>query len=400
MLEAQICDVMGEPIAGGTIYRTGEGGGLEVTDPLNDSRTARLTLSLYDKAARHARPLDRVLAVTYGPYLIFKGPILQASTDYANGTVTINAHDATIRLKHHYHRYGDVACDSQYPVDGRGVRWLTESALPTATEMADDMPPNGILWGHDTTTHEPATDEGIWRGPVKPGTNVWESLGNLTQVFRPPLTEGGPPLGIDFRFRPVDKDHLGVYGATIPGFFCELDTADRLGADKHDTLILEHGQGTDNAENVMHEPDGDVVRNRATIVYPGGQKNRSDPERHATANATGSQHDYGLLEAYESSGQQKDTKTILKAKAKDIVQAYARPPDFFTVSPRMSHYPDVPTYPGDYKVGDTITARARKGNRQVELVGRIISATVAAVDQAGNSRVTLECVPDLDVTPT
>lgn len=399
MLEAQICDVMGEPIAGATIYRTGEGGGLEVTDPLNDSRTARLTLNLHDKAARHARPLDRVLAVTYGPYLIFKGPILQVSTDYAAATVTVNAHDATIRLKHHYHRYGDLACDSQYPVDGRGVRQLVESALPTATEMADDMPPNGILWGHDSTTHEPAGDTGIWSGPVKAGTNVWESIGNLTQLFRPPLTEDGPPLGIDFRFRPVDKDHPGVYGAVIPGFFCELDTTDRLGTDKHETLILEHGQGVDNAENVTHEPDGDVVRTRATFVPPGGLKNRSDT-RYGTANASGPQHDYGLMEGYESSGQAKDAQTVLKAKAKDIVQAYARPPDFFTVSPRMSHYPDVPTYPADIKVGDTITARARKGTRQVELVGRIIMATIQAVDQAGNSRVTLECVPDLDVTPT
>lgn len=391
MLEAQICDVWGDPIAGGTIYRTAEGGGLEVTDPLNDARTARLTLSIYDKAAHYCRPLDRLLSVTYGPHLIFKGPILQVATDYASASVQITAHDASIKLKQHFHRYGDAACDTKFPIDGRGVRLLVESSLPTATQIINDVPPNGILWGHDTTTHEaaaPPAGDGIWRGPVKPGTNVWESINNLKDVL---------PGRFDFRLTPVDKDHLGVLETSIPGFYCELDTADRLGTDKSDTLILEHGLGQDTAENVTHEPDGDVVRNYFTQVYPGGQKGRNDHERRATAKAPNSIADYGLLEGWESSGQTNDTQAVLLEKARSMVKAYARPPDFFTVAPRQSSA-DVPRYPGDMKVGDTIRVRARKGTRQVDLIGRILSATVAAIDQAGNSRVTLECAPDLDVT--
>src|SRR4051812_41869217 len=166
MLEAQICDVWGAPIGGATIIHTTDGGGLTVTDPLNDSLTAELTISCHDPVARHATPLSRVLSVTYGPFLIFKGPILQTSTDYAAGTIRISAHDATIRLKHHYHRYGDqaVAAGSGdgYSLDGPGMRTLIESSEPVGDQITRGTPPNGILWGTDTSTHQPPRPDGLW----------------------------------------------------------------------------------------------------------------------------------------------------------------------------------------------------------------------------------------------
>src|SRR3954470_8230482 len=226
MLEAQICDVWGAPIGGATIIHTTDGGGLTVTEPLNDSRTAELTISCHDPVARHALPLSRVLSVTYGPFLIFKGPILQTSTDYAAGTIRISAHDATIRLKHHYHRYGDEAVEIGYPVDGVGMRTLIESSEPRPSQVALGVPPNGILGGVDTSTHQgpkpttdpPAPGDGIWRKAER-GSNVFETVQNLSQAI----------IGPDFRFRPVDRDHTGVDATPDPGFYCELDTADRLG---------------------------------------------------------------------------------------------------------------------------------------------------------------------------
>src|SRR3954466_8331914 len=98
MLEAQICDVWGWPLAGATIVHTHEGGGLQVDIPLKDLCLAQLTMSAYDPAAKYAKVLGTILSVTYGAYLIFKGPILQVKKSYANGTVQISAHDATLRL--------------------------------------------------------------------------------------------------------------------------------------------------------------------------------------------------------------------------------------------------------------------------------------------------------------
>ena len=383
LLEAQICDVWGEPLAGGTIYHTAEGGGLEVVDPLNDSRTARVTIPIYDRAAKLARPLDRVLAVEYGAHLLFKGPVLQVSTDFQSGTVTIYAHDPTIKLKHHYHRFGDLAVDGGYTLDGRGMRVLIESSLEPASETESGIPPNGILWGHDSSTHRPDM-----RDHAERGENVWESL------LRFQRTELGP----DFRFRPVDKHHIGVYPATIfpLGFMCEFDTADVLGEDKSGEVIFEHGLGEDNAENILQEPDGDVVRNQFTVVRPGGQRSRDDPERIATARANGSIQDYGLMEAYESSGSKQDTKDVLKERARAWVHAYARPPQYFTVTPRIDVGDTVPRYPRDVRPGDIIRARARKGERSFDEIGRIMRVQINAVDPAGNARISLDCVPQLD----
>jgi hypothetical protein len=382
MLEAQICDAWGVALAGGTIYYTSSGGGLEVIDPLNDSRTARLTVSMYDRCSKFARPLDRVLSVTYGTHLIFKGPILSVSRDFQEGKVTIFAHDPTIKLKHHYHRYGDWAVDAGYTLDGRGMQTLVESSLDWESETDSGIPPNGILWGYDNTTHR---DD---KTAAKRGQNVWDSVVSLSQIV------GGP----DFRFRPVDKYHDGKYPASLGihdlGFMVELDTNDHLGTDKQDEVIFEAQIGQDNAENILHEPDGDVVRNYFTQVAPGGPRNRNDEEKSATVKAGGSIHDYGFYEGYESSGNAKDPVSVLRARAQDWVGAYARPPAFFTVTPRIANE-GVPRYPADVVVGDTIRARARKGECSFDGIGRIVKATVKSIDQSGNSRVDLDCVPTI-----
>ena len=78
---------------------------------------------------------------------------------------------------------------------------------------------------------------------------------------------------------------------------------------------------------------------------------------------------------------------MLREKAKSWVTAYGRPPDFFTVTPRVDRATPVPSYPSDFAVGDFVRARARKGVKEVNLVGRIMNVTVAAVDQAANARV-------------
>jgi hypothetical protein len=384
MLEAQICDVWGAAIGGATIIHTTDGGGLTVTEPLNDSRTAELTISCHDPVARHALPLSRVLSVTYGPFLIFKGPILQTSTDYAAGTIRISAHDATIRLKHHYHRYGDEAVDDGYTLDGRGMRTLVESSNPTDSQLARDVPPNGILWGNDTTTHRAALRK------VQRGSNVFESLQNVAALI---LDDFGD--GLDFRFRPVDRDHFGVDADPPPGAFCELDTANRIGADHSDTVIFEHGAGTDTAANIVHEPQGDLVRNWFAVVIPGGEKYRGDPNAKAVMQNNASQEDYGVMQGWESSGQKGDSNADLENKAKAWVDAYHLPPDFFTVTPRPAGSPNVPQYGSDYRVGDTIRARARTGQRSIDLVGRIMTCTIQSVDQAGNVRVDLACVPSI-----
>lgn len=396
LLEAQICDVWGDPIGGGNIIHTTTGGGCEVHEPLNDSRTSKLTLSAYDRIVRKVHPLDRVLSVTYGSRLIFKGPILNVRKDFARGTCEISAHDSSIKLKQHFHQYGDAAVSVGYPLDGIGMRILVESSLPTGAELEHNIPSNGILWGHNDTPKQgpkptdpknPQPGDGIWRR-VRRHENVWQSILNLSL-----LDEVGP----DFRLRPVDRDHPGVYGGQWPGFFVELDTYGHLGEDIFDEVIFEFGTGMDNCENLMHEPDGSVVRNWFGYAYPGGQKNSKDNERLAISRSWSSIEDYGLMQGLESSGQTGDVKDVLQKKARDVVKAYRRPPDFFQVVPRVDRALNVPQYGADYKVGDAIRARGSKGEFEEDLIGRITIADIASVDQAANVKVTLTCVPTIDL---
>jgi hypothetical protein len=384
-------DVAITNLDGDTVARINQYSELEVIDPLCDSRTARVTISIYDHAAAEAQPLSRGLKIAYGDVLIFNGIIVQPSIDFAAGTVTIAAHDPTLKLKHHYHRYGDIVVDYGYPVDGTGMRMLIESSIPIEPQLDRDIPGNHILWGYDSstpqgpkpTTSPPQSGDGVWRR-VERGTNVWESLTNTQQTL----------LGPDFRFRPVDTEHPGVQGVPPSGFMVEFDTADKLGTDRHDSVIFQHNFGQDNAENVNHEPDGDSTRNYWVQVYPGGERNRDDTARRALVHDGDSWDAYGIYGGWESSGQH-DSPQVLREKARAWVKAYATPPDFFTVTPRIDR-PGVPLYGHDYFVGDVITAQAKRGYRGLNLVGRVLQATIRQVDAAGNTRVELDCAPSLD----
>lgn len=366
--------------------------GLEVLDPLCDSRTARVRVSIYDSVVRHLAPLSRGLKVAYGDALIFNGIVVQVSTDYAAGTVDIIAHDPTLKLKQHYHRYGDIVVDAGYPIDGIGMRRLIESTIPMEPQLDRDIPGNHILWGHDDTFHQAPRGENnsdgtpsLWR-QIKRGDNVWTSLQNVQQTL----------IGPDFRFRPVDADHPGVQGVPPPGFMVEFDTYERLMTDRTDSVLFQHGFGTDNAEGVVHEPDGASVRNYMVVVYPGGERARTDADHRALAHDEASWRSIGIYMGWESSGQN-DGAEILLDKARAYVRAYTNPPDFFTVLPRIDA-PGVPRYAHDYFVGDLIRVQARKGYREVNLLGRITSATVRQEDAAGNARVEVECVPPIDPT--
>lgn len=381
-------------LAGNGLARIAQYEALEVVDPMCDSRTARLTISIYDPAAALLAPLSRGLKVIYGDALIFNGLIVSPTTDYAAGTVDVIAHDPTLKLKQHYHRYGDIVVDDGYPIDGLGMRRLVESTIPMEPQLERGIIGSHILWGVDETYHQAPRGEenteppwagtpSMWRH-IKRGDNVWTSLQNVQQTL----------VGPDFRFRPVDADHPGVQGIPPPGFMVEFDTYDLLQTDRTEEVLFQHGFGTDNAEQVTHEPDGASVRNYMVVVYPGGERARTDDKHRALAHDEASWRAIGIYMGWESSGQD-DGAEVLAEKAKAYVRAYTDPPNFFTVTPRIDA-PGVPRYAHDYFVGDLIRVQARKGYREVDLTGRVMSATVRQEDPAGNTRVELECVPPLD----
>jgi hypothetical protein len=368
--------------------------GIEVTWPLNDSRLASVVVSIYNDALQHVRPLDRILTIEYGPFLLFKGYVVKPVWSAASKTVQINAHDATLKLKHHYHRFGDPVVDDGFPADGVGFRMLLESSVPIAAQLTRGIPNNGILDGTDTVPEQgpkpsdpSAPDAPLW-GKIDRGRNVWDSLVTLTQSA----------VGFDFDFEPIDKAHPPVSGTHTPGFLAQIHTRPRVGVDRTGEVVFHYGFGADTAEDLTYEPDGDVVRNYWVEVNPGGEKNEGDDINKALVHDETSWLRYGIYGGWESAGQ-KWPKAVLVERAKQWVASYAYPPDFFTVDPK----PDaegVPLLLADYVVGDTISAAARVGQLNVELTGRVIEARVTQRSPAGGANVTLTCVPDFATEPS
>lgn len=136
VFEVEITNLMGEILATTRSDRAGEGpsggdplvfqnySGLQVEIPLADSRTARMTCALANPVVQHLffdgtadgdsvqwkiGALGRMLRVYYRgeSQPVFWGPILMATADMAQGTYEINAHDPTLRLKHHYANFSD-----------------------------------------------------------------------------------------------------------------------------------------------------------------------------------------------------------------------------------------------------------------------------------------------------
>jgi hypothetical protein len=347
----------------------------EVVIPLNDSRTARTTISLHDVAAAQVTPLDRLLKVYYGSLLVFWGYILNPIWDAAAGTVEINAHDPTIKLKHHFHRYGDTVVENVVPVNGTGMRNILLSAAPTLAQQGRGVLSHGIEFGTDTTT-----DHGVNRVPIERGTNVWESLLSLSESA----------IGPDFEFVPDDT--------LDPHAYVVFNTADTLGTDITDDVVFHYGFGVDNLENFVYSPDGDAVRNYMVVVPPGGTTDSTDTRR-ALSHSEASWLQYGIYQGWESSGQRDVDPAYLQQIADAWVDAYAEVPKFFQIDPKPDH-PRVPVYGSDFNVGDTIRAAVKQGQLAQEVEGRIVSVTLSQANSAAYVNASLECTPNVGTVLT
>lgn len=383
-LRATLRDLDGNPLAPLSQHQ-----GIEVVWPLNDSRTARILLSIYEDALAYVEPLKVQLGIEYGSHLLFLGPVVKPVWQPGQHTVELNAHDWTLLLKHHFHRYGDAAVDDGYPADGRGLRTLIESSVPTEAQLARGVLGNHLVWGRDTTIHQGAkgSDGAIW-GKVERGTGVWDSMQNLITSV----------IGFDFDFQPVDLKHPPLPNVWTPGIHARVHADAALGEDRTREVVFHYGFGADNAEDFTYEPDGDTVRNYWAEVNPGGERNRSDADNIGEAHSETSWRNIGIYEGFESAGQNWP-KSVLVARAKEWVNAYATPPDFFTVDPRPDA-DNVPALMSDYDIGDTITAACRVGQLHVNLQGRVVEARVTQRSMSGGANVSLTCVPNVDNVPT
>ena len=234
----------------------------EVFIPINESRTAKTTISVYNPMLVKlgmglVQPLSRMLKIWYNRKLVFWGRILVPHWQGERGIVEITATDASLCYKHNNHKYGDKAVDDGYFVDGSGMWVLAESAACTQKQLAAGYPHPGVVFGNDNTVHqlhvrptgenlEPHVGEGAYRKAAR-GDNIWDSMVNLSQILGPPAHEGGVPVtGPDFELVPIDAttgrttkrgslDELHAGLEVGPGYHAQLNTYDRQGTNREKT---------------------------------------------------------------------------------------------------------------------------------------------------------------------
>jgi hypothetical protein len=425
---------------------------LQVEVPLNDSRTASFTISVYDDAAYHliARPLDSFWAarrgvdagdvrggpgdtlvkIIYRSALVFFGPIISTEASGSAGTIVVNAHDPTIWLKNHYHRYGDDVVpsvsnegESGYQNDGRGIWRMLNSTHISEELEADHVKHPGILRGADTSTHfmyvvtdggttviegdgprptnihKPEDGDGVWR-TMKRGDNVWDGITNLMTAVE----------GFDVSFEPIDEQHQppDLLDDWEEGYFAAVYTYENQGTDRTaispdvtvpERVVFNFGFGLDNLEDFSFAPDLTVVRNYMVYVKEGGQSSEEDTEAKALAQLPGSWVRYGIMQGWESSGSAEDTQAVLMGKAKATVSAFGYIPPAFTITPKNDV--DVGKFFGeDFFIGDQVSAQAKKGWLTTPMLhGRIVRVTLTQEDAARNCKTAIEVSPN-NVDPT
>lgn len=391
----------------------------QVVIPLNDTRTAKTTLSIYNpilikNGMGLLAPLARMIKILYNGHLVFWGRILLPEWDAETGLVTVNCIDSSFVYKKHFHTFGHRAVDYGYFVDGSGMWTLAESVLPLQTQTSPRLGA-GVYFGVDTTVHqihkkpkvglEPDIGDGAFR-KVARGDNIWESMQNLTQIEGPPAHTGGIPIkGPDLDLQPVDADHPpttidrhhkeaeeeGIkerpYG---PYFHAQMNVADKQGTDKTSEITWHCGWGRNNLRNFQFAPDGDSVKNYCVAVNPGGPRSSSDFTARAGSHNPSSWEEYGIIGSWITSGQV-DSLSVLQAAADAQVAAYAWPLQNIVVYPKRSG--DVTsdvlyTYMDDYVVGDVIAASVRKGALHMLGSGRITQVTLQQVSnsQGGSTK--------------
>lgn len=318
--------------------------------PMNDSREANVTLSVYDSIisddwfnfAGSYGVYMVMLKIYYGDNLVFWGPVVTVEGDIGAGTVTLNAVDPTIRLQHHYVRYGDAAEEhskipegnayaGQVPVSGTGLRLLRDAGENTAAQNTRGVPPLGIIDGYDTSS------SGSDKMTVSRGTEVWSTMKDLC----------AHAIGPDMDIFPI----TGTDGA-----YARLDVHSTIGFDRTAEVVYHKGWGKDNAENIVWTTGGTLVTHDHVLS--------SDAKYRKTVADTNSSALVGPYVKWDTTDYEVKNKTavsVLEKWGKEVIIAYGRPNNSFTITPRTDIAQDYTFFDGFY-IGDTIQVAVKRGN--------------------------------------
>jgi hypothetical protein len=351
----------------------------QFSHPLNDSRTASVSLSMHDPIVENLRPYEQAAVLYYvRPNVdpaeaerILWGQC-NVIDNYADGTVQLDIQDPAIRLQHHYLRVGDEALnDPRYQwrglvtQDDRGIYDIVKGGYMVTV----DAPLLGLAM-RQRMTNRSLTKQ------VERGQEVWQTIKDLSELI------GGP----DFDLKP-NHDPTGYYPtggsivsdewkcyATLNAYNpAYSENTPQLMRDMTADVIFEYGQPSDNITTLAvtpMRPTTDVIL--VDSVQSIRTRGIAVAERHTT----------GDWQDWVSTGEDMHAAdwAIPEERAIMHLRAYAnclpqidlelRPDtgqDYFYGDPESPASPVV----GDFYVGDLVTVRAVRGYRSFEYEYRV-----------------------------
>lgn len=315
MLRWAIGDLTGAGIPGAEVDNPLAGS--QVVVPLNGRIAGKLLLSFDDPAAGQAYPLVRIVKCWLDGEIVAAGPIMKPRFDMQARTVEIPfVGDPSYRLERSFVNnrldtnfstgVGVMATQTQV-LQGEIVARLMEHAKLTQVELDAGIPNLGIARGT-------LQSGGVKRDRTyETGAQVWQQMLDMTGVID----------GIDLALTPLDR---------TDGVLAKLDTFyPQRGFDRSRDVRFEYGLGVDNCTQVIWEPAGDEVINRATVqgVYTEGH-----PPLLYQSNQFASQVVNGIYQSYEARSDVSTLGTLVDL-ARDTAATHAFAPDDIEITPAM-----------------------------------------------------------------
>lgn len=315
----------------------------EVVIPLNDGRTASVTLSSYDPiieglAALAQIPYAVMLKAYYRGALVFWGPVKVHAVDSASSTTRLDAVDMSLRFTNHYLRRGDLLSgfgeltfddqDQGYlTINGAGVR-LVRNAVNTTS-----FPTLGVGDGVDSFTAA-AGVVGVTRGD-----QAWQKVTDVQSA-----------LGPDVELAPDES---------TPQQYATLNTVVRQGSDQSAIVVFHYGTGRQNVESLQFT-EGEEYCNMVHVL------DRDHKFRVTVVNSTALARTgpYVRWEATDfdatNSASDADVKAVLQAYGEAIIAGYGQPSLAVSITLPVDtedsyHYID------DFIVGDSVGIAGKIG---------------------------------------
>lgn len=360
--------------------------GLEIEHPISDSRICKFTVPTHDINAygqsniQHFKlPYRRMIKVMYRRKLVFWGPIITPKFVGKQGKVEVTAHDPSIWLKRHHFKPGDTALDGNgVDVESSGFETLWQAAALDAAEAAAGYAELPLVVGRSLYF------SGFRKFKPVVGDNVWDKTIEMAEAV------DGP----EFDIVPIDEDHDPT-GVWVPGAMGRIDSyapGDMGGDLEFDTPEWNFGWGRTNLDDYTYEPDGAAVTNRFVA--------QSDRGGLRVARYDAGMEDMGILESWEQHTLEGINIMGLEAWAEGNVKAYGEPLQAFTIEPVwdqgvMGSAASTPwRYPSGAYPGDAVRVKARFGQFEKEVTGRITKVTLKQQDAAENVKSSIEVIPD------